>query len=259
MAQPVTLVLGLGRETGEAIARRFEDEGHRVLAADPSLERIEAARDSLDETIQFYHGDLSTKLGLRNAVTAAVEAFGRIDNAVVVPPYEEPDSLLDFTQEKFEKALGRTARGAALALRVIAEHLLEQEDLPEAGVERKRQKGAITFVLRYAAVSSMPGRFTDTVSQAAIQGVMRAGALELAQHNIRVNAIAPGLIQTDFAKALWDNPQIRAAQENKAALKRIGQPDDIGGVAVFLASKAGNFVCGQCIIADGGVIGAGAE
>ena len=67
------------------------------------------------------------------------------------------------------------------------------------------------------------------------------------------------LIQTDFAKALWDNPQIRSAQENKAALKRIGQPDDIGGVAVFLASKAGNFVCGQTIIADGGVIGTGAE
>src|SRR5229473_1449615 len=60
-------------------------------------------------------------------------------------------------------------------------------------------------------------------------------------------------------KALWDNPQIRSAQENKAALKRIGQPDDIGGVAVFLASKAGAFVCGQCIIADGGVIGSGAE
>jgi NAD(P)-dependent dehydrogenase (short-subunit alcohol dehydrogenase family) len=64
---------------------------------------------------------------------------------------------------------------------------------------------------------------------------------------------------TDFAKALWDNPEIRKANEGKAALKRIGQPDDIGGVAVFLASKAGNFVCGQTIIADGGVIGTGAE
>lgn len=243
MAQPVTLVLGLGRETGEAIARRFEDEGHRVLAADPSLERIEAARDSLDETIQFYHGDLSTKLGLRNAVTAAVEAFGRIDNAVVVPPYEEPDSLLDFTQEKFEKALGRTARGAALALRVIAEHLLEQEDLPEAGVERKRQKGAVTFVLRYAAVSSMPGRFTDTVSQAAIQGVMRAGALELAQHNIRVNAIV-SLRPSEERATPWSLGRV--------PLGRAVLADEIAAAAYFMASAEAAFLTGQSLVLDGG-------
>ena len=243
MAQPVTLVLGLGRETGEAIARRFEDEGHRVLAADPSLERIEAARDSLDETTQFYHGDLSTKLGLRNAVTAAVEAFGRIDNAVVVPPYEEPDSLLDFTQEKFEKALGRTARGAALALRVIAEHLLEQEDLPEAGVERKRQKGAITFVLRYAAVSSMPGRFTDTVSQAAIQGVMRAGALELAQHNIRVNAIV-SLRPSEEQATPWSLGRV--------PLGRAVLADEIAAAAYFMASAEAAFLTGQSLVLDGG-------
>ena len=243
MAQPVTLVLGLGRETGEAIARRFEDEGHRVLAADPSLERIEAARDSLDETIQFYHGDLSTKLGLRNAVTAAVEAYGRIDNAVVVPPYEEPDSLLDFTQEKFEKALGRTARGAALALRVVAEHLLEQEDLPEAGVERKRQKGAITFILRYAAVSSMPGRFTDTVSQAAIQGVMRAGALELAQHNIRVNAIV-SLRPSEERATPWSLGRV--------PLGRAVLADEIAAAAYFMASAEAAFLTGQSLILDGG-------
>lgn len=243
MAQPVTLVLGLGRETGEAIARRFEDEGHRVLAADPSLERIEAARDSLDETIQFYHGDLSTKLGLRNAVTAAVEAYGRIDNAVVVPPYEDPDSLLDFTQEKFEKALGRTARGAALALRVIAEHLLDQEDLPETGVERKRQKGAITFILRYAAVSSMPGRFTDTVSQAAIQGVMRAGALELAQHNIRVNAIV-SLRPSEERATPWSLGRV--------PLGRAVLADEIAAAAYFMASAEAAFLTGQSLVLDGG-------
>lgn len=243
MAQPVTLVLGLGRETGEAIARRFEDEGHRVLVADPSQERINSARESLDEAIQFYHGDLSTKLGLRNAVTAAVEAFGRIDNAVIVPPYEEPDSLLDFTQEKFEKSLGRTARGAALALRVIAEHLLEQEDLPEAGVERRRQKGAVTFVLRYAAVSSMPGRFTDTVSQAAIQGVMRAGALELAEHAIRVNAIV-SLRPSEERATPWSLGRV--------PLGRAVLADEIAAAAYFMASAEAAFLTGQSLVLDGG-------
>jgi NAD(P)-dependent dehydrogenase (short-subunit alcohol dehydrogenase family) len=186
---------------------------------------------------------LSTKLGLRNAVTAAVEAYGRIDNAVVVPPYEEPDSLLDFTQEKFEKALGRTARGAALALRVIAEHLLDQEDLPETGVERKRQKGAITFILRYAAVSSMPGRFTDTVSQAAIQGVMRAGALELAQHNIRVNAIV-SLRPSEERATPWSLGRV--------PLGRAVLADEIAAAAYFMASAEAAFLTGQSLVLDGG-------
>src|SRR5690349_20519671 len=97
------------------------------------------------------------------------------------------------------------------------------------------------------------------MSKAADINLVKSLAMEWGKHNIRVNCIAPGLIQTDFAKALWDNPEIRKANESKAALKRIGQPDDIGGVAVFLASTAGNFVCGQTIIADGGVIGTGAE
>src|SRR5579883_1566593 len=97
------------------------------------------------------------------------------------------------------------------------------------------------------------------MSKAADINLVKSLAMEWGKHNIRVNAIAPGLIKTDFARALWENPQIRSAQENKAALRRIGEPDDIGGVAVFLASKAGNFVCGQTIIADGGVIGSGAD
>ncbi|MBA4225537.1 MAG: hypothetical protein C0456_02810 [Hyphomonas sp.] len=243
MAQPVTLVLGLGRETGEAIARRFEDEGHRVLVADPSLERIETARDTLDEAIQFYHGDLSTKLGLRNAVTAAIEAFGRIDHAVIVPPYEDPDTLLDLAQEKFEKALGRSARGAALALRVVAERLLEQEDLPETGVERKRQKGSVTFILRYAAQASMPGRFTDTVAQAAVQGVMRAGALELAEHAIRVNAIV-SLRPSEERATPWSLGRV--------PLGRAVLADEIAGAAYFLASRDAAFMTGQSLIMDGG-------
>jgi NAD(P)-dependent dehydrogenase (short-subunit alcohol dehydrogenase family) len=89
--------------------------------------------------------------------------------------------------------------------------------------------------------------------------LVKSLAAEWGKHNIRVNAIAPGLIKTDFAKALWDNPEIRSSAERRAALKRIGDPDDIGGVAVFLASKAGAFVTAQMIVADGGVVGTGGE
>jgi NAD(P)-dependent dehydrogenase (short-subunit alcohol dehydrogenase family) len=123
----------------------------------------------------------------------------------------------------------------------------------------RRGSGSIINIASIAGLRPQFEGMLYSMTKAALIMMTQSYALELGPKGVRVNAIAPGLIQTDFAKALWDNPQIRAAQESKAALKRIGQPDDIGGVAVFLASKAGNFVCGQTIIADGGVIGTGAE
>jgi NAD(P)-dependent dehydrogenase (short-subunit alcohol dehydrogenase family) len=123
----------------------------------------------------------------------------------------------------------------------------------------ERRDGAFIIVSSIGALVGSSHIAAYNMSKAADLSLVKSLAMEWGKHNVRVNAIAPGLIKTDFAKALWDNPQIRAASENKAALKRIGEPDDIGGVAVFLASKAGAFVCGQVIIADGGVIGSGAE
>lgn len=243
MVQPVTLILGLGREVGEAVARRFSETGHRVLIADPSQDRLGEARDALDGPFEFYHGELHSRLGLRNAVTAAVEAFGRIDHAVLLPAYEEPDTLLDFSLEKFERALARSARGAALSMRVLAERLLEQEDLPEAGAERRAQKGSVTFVLRHGAISAMPGHFSETVTQSAMLGLVRAGALELAEHGIRVNAII-SLRPSEEKAVSWS--------KRRVPLGRAVLADEIAGAAAFLASNDAAFMTGQTLIMDGG-------
>ena len=84
-------------------------------------------------------------------------------------------------------------------------------------------------------------------------------AIEWGEHNIRVNCIAPGLVRTDFARALWENPSLLAATEKTTPLGRIGEPDDIAGAAVFLASRAGNWMTGQTIVIDGGVTIAGSN
>jgi NAD(P)-dependent dehydrogenase (short-subunit alcohol dehydrogenase family) len=243
MGEPVTLVLGLGREVGDAIARCFQEAGHKVLIADPSEDRIEEARDGVDGEVATYHGELHSRLGLRNAVTAAVESFGRIDNAVIVPEIEEGDHLIDFAQEKFEKALARSARGAAMALRVITERLLEQEDLPQAGVERIPQKGTVTFVLSYAAIASLPGHFTESVAQAAILGVVRAGALELAEHAIRVNAII-AIRPREEKSETWT---VRRVPLGRAALA-----DEIAEAARYIASPQAAYFTGQSLVLDGG-------
>lgn len=244
MAEPVTLVLGLGREIGDAIARGFCEADHRVLVADPSAERLEAARHALDEDeIAIYHGELHSRLGLRNAIAAAIESFGRIDNAVIVPEIEENDHVLDFDQERFEKALARSARGSALALRVIADRLLEQDDLPQAGVERIPQKGSITFVLGYAALASMPSWFTESVAQSAILGVMRAGALGLAEHAIRVNAVVAIRPREERAES-WTTKRV--------PLGRATLADEIAEAVRYVASPRAAFMTGQTLVLDGG-------
>ena len=243
MGEPVTLVLGLGREVGDAVARTFQDAGHRVLVADPSDERLASARDALEPGVATYHGEMHSRIGLRNAITAANEAFGRVDNAVIIPEIEEGDHLLDFAQDKFEKALARSARGAALALRVFAESLLDQEDLPQAGVERRAQKGTVTFVLGYAAVASMPGRFTESVGQGAILGVMKAGALELAEHAIRVNAII-AIRPREERSETWT--------ARRVPLGRAARADEIAEAALYIASPQAAYLTGQSLVLDGG-------
>ncbi|MAN47334.1 MAG: SDR family oxidoreductase [Alphaproteobacteria bacterium] len=243
MADPVTVILGLGREVGDAVARRFNEHGHKVVAADPSEERIGIARNAMPEDVLLHHGELHTRLGLRNALTAAVEAFGRVDNLIVIPQIEEPDTLADFVPERFDKSIARASRGAALALKVFADQIDDQEDLPMAGVERIRQKGTVTFILSYSALASMPGRFTETVTQSAVLGIIKAGAVELAEKSVRVN----GIVAIRPREGKLENWTVRRTPLGRAALA-----DEIADSAQFLSSPNAAFITGEILKLDGG-------
>lgn len=243
MGTPVTAILGLGREVGDAVARRFNELGHNVLAADSSGDRLLTAKNAMPEEVLLHLGDLHTRLGLRNAVAAAVEGFGRIDNIVVIPSIEQPDSLHDFSEEKFDKALSKTIRGAAQSLKVFAERIAEQADLPTAGVERIRQRGTVTFVLSYSALATMPGRFTESVTQAGVIGVVRAGSLDLAEAGIRVNAIA-AIRPREEKMENWTS--------RRTPLGRAALADEIADAAAFLASPEAAIITGEVLRLDGG-------
>lgn len=243
MAAPVTVILGLGREVGDAVAKRFSKQGHHVVAADPSDERISTARSAVPEDVLLHHGELHTRLGLRNALTVAVEAFGRVDNLVVIPDIEGPDTLSEFSPDKFDKAVTKAVGGAALALKVFAERIEDQEDLPTADEERLPQKGAVTFVLSYSALATMPGRFTETVTQSGVLGVIKAGAIELADQSIRVN----GIIAVRPREELIENWTTRRTPLGRAALA-----DEIADAARFLSSSEAAFITGELLRLDGG-------
>jgi NAD(P)-dependent dehydrogenase (short-subunit alcohol dehydrogenase family) len=133
---------------------------------------------------------------------------------------------------------------------VLANHWLIQMVLPQMIA---RKDGAVIIVSSIGGLRGSPVIGTYNISKAADFQLARNLAVENGMHNIRVNCIAPGLIKTDFAKALWENPETLKRSTEGAPLRRIGEPDEIAGAAVFLASKAGNFMTGQAIVIDGGV------
>jgi NAD(P)-dependent dehydrogenase (short-subunit alcohol dehydrogenase family) len=116
----------------------------------------------------------------------------------------------------------------------------------------ERRDGVILIVSSVGAYKASTVIGTYNISKAADLALVRNLAAEYGPHNIRVNAIAPGLIRTDFARALWENPKTLKAATATTPLARIGEPEELGGVAVFLASKAGSFTTGQSFVVDGG-------
>ncbi len=243
MGIPVTIVLGLGRQSGDALAARFAETGHHVLAADGDSERLETARHVLPDDVQLHHGELHTRKGIKNALTAAVERFGRIDNLVIVPAVEEADEIGDVAPDKLLRAYERTSVAAALALKIFADHLGEQSDLPQMGVEHRRQKGTVTFVLSYSAQASMPGHFSETATQGAVLAVMRAAALDLAEREIRVNAVIAIRPRDERAESYTPS---------RTPLRRGAQADEIADAVRYLASPEAAIVTGATLVLDGG-------
>ena len=195
----------------------------------------------------FRSASISSKPDLERLVATTAEKLGPIDILVcnaASNPYYGP--LAGISDEQFRKILDNN---------IISNHWLAQLAVPGM-IERKG--GAIVIVSSIGGLVGSPVIGAYNISKAADMQLARNLAVEHGRHGLRINCIAPGLIKTDFAKALWDNPERLKAVEAQTPLRRIGEPDDIAGAAVFLASDAGRFMTGQTIVVDGGVTITGA-
>jgi NAD(P)-dependent dehydrogenase (short-subunit alcohol dehydrogenase family) len=241
----VALITGSTRGIGKSIAEEMARAGARVVISSRKAEACEQVRAELEKQgyeVLAQPCNVSRKEELQALVDATLKRWGRIDIAVsnaASNPYYGP--LAGIPDEAFDKIFNNNVKSvlwlAAMTLPGMAE----------------RGGGS------YITVGSIGGIIANTVigaygmSKAADHMLVKNLAAEWGPKNVRVNAIAPGLIRTDFAKALWEDPKRRAAREAATPLRRLGEPRDIGGIAVFLASDAAAFVTGQCIVADGGV------
>ena len=247
LAGKVALITGSSRGIGRAIAERMAEHGAKVVISSRKLDACTEVADALNArhgagTALAHAASISRKEDLQALVDATRGQWGRIDvvvcNAASNPHYGPMSTLSD---EQFRKVLDNN---------IVANHWLIQMVLPEMIA---RRDGSVIIV---SSVGGLRGSSTIgayNISKAADFQLARNLAVEYGPHNIRVNCIAPGLIKTDFAKALWDNPETLKRSTANAPLRRIGEPDEIAGAAVFLASKAGSFMTGQALVIDGGV------
>jgi NAD(P)-dependent dehydrogenase (short-subunit alcohol dehydrogenase family) len=244
----VALVTGSTKGIGEAIVHRLAEHGAKVVVSSRKADACERVAADINKA----HGNgtnvavpipcnINYKEQLRNLVAETRRHFGRIDTLIcnaALNPYFGPQ--MDIPDEAFDKIMGANVR---------SNHWLCQLVLPEM-VERK--DGTIIIVSSIGGLRGSPVLGAYCISKAADFQLARNISVEYGPHNIRANCIAPGLIKTDFARALWENPDILKRSTSGAPLRRIGEPDEIAGAAVFLASKAGAFMTGQAIVIDGG-------
>jgi len=249
LAGRVAVVTGSSKGIGRAIAERMAEAGAKVVVSS----RKRPACDVVVEAIRAKGGEavaipcnIGDKAQLEALVTGARDAFGRIDvlvcNAAVNPFY---GPLAEIPDEAWDRIMASNVRSNLWLTRLVLPEMAERKD------------GAIVIVSSIAGLRGSPGLGAYAVSKAADFQLARNLAVEWSRHNIRINCIAPGLVRTDFAKALWENPETLAVTLKQTPLGRIGEPDDIAGAAIYLASAAGRFVTGQVLVVDGGVTIAG--
>ena len=251
MTGKVAVITGSSRGIGKAIAEEMAVHGARVVISS----RKQDACDSVAAAINAKHGagsaisvpaNISSKESLQQLVNRTRQAFGRIDALVcnaASNPYYGP--LAGIGDETFRKTLDNN---------IIANHWLISMVAPEM---LERGTGSITIISSVGGLKGSTVIGAYCISKAADMELARCLADEFGPRGVRVNCIAPGLIRTDFAKALWDDPATLQRATATASLKRIGEPHEIAGAAVFLASRAGAFTTGQTIVIDGGATSSG--
>jgi NAD(P)-dependent dehydrogenase (short-subunit alcohol dehydrogenase family) len=240
----VALVTGSSRGIGKAIAVQMAAQGAQVVVSSrkaDSCEAVVAEIAAAGGTAMAHACHVGHKEELQGLVDATLARWGRIDvvvcNAATNPTFGPSRNTAD---EVFDKVIQTNLHSLRWLCNMTLPGMAERKD------------GAVIII------SSVTGFFGTAMlgayalSKAADMQLARNLAVEWGAHNIRVNCIAPGIIRTHFARALWADPQRAAAFAQRNPLRRLGEPDDVAGVAVMLASRAGAFITGQTLVVDGG-------
>lgn len=247
LAGKVAVITGSSRGIGRAIAERLAEHGAKVVISSRKLEPCEQVAAALNAkhgagTAIAVAANISSKDALHQLIDQTTQRLGPVDVLVcnaASNPYYGP--MAGISDEQFRKVLDNNILSNHWLINAVAPGMME------------RKSGSIIIVSSIGGLRGSPIIGAYCISKAADLQLARNLAVEFGPHNVRVNCIAPGLIRTDFARALWENPEALAARNAETPLRRIGEPDEIAGAAVYLASPASSFMTGQALVVDGGV------
>ncbi len=242
----VALLTGASKGMGKAMAEGLAEHGARVMLSSRKLDQCEAAADEINdkcgEQRVFGHScNAGYKDQLQALVDATHERLGPIDILVGnagVNPFFGPMS--EISDEAYDKIMSTNVKANHWLVQMVAPDMIE------------RGSGSIMITSSTGAFAPSPVLGTYNISKLAVIALVRNLAGELGPRGVRVNAICPGLIKTAFAQALWDNPQAEERANQQIPLRRLGEADDLKGLAVFLASDASSYITGQALTVCGG-------
>ena len=246
----VALITGSSKGIGRAIAERMAEHGAKVVISSRKADACEAVAAGIRAKggeAAVIPANIGHKDQLQALVDQTVAKWGGVDILVAnaaVNPYFGPS--IDCPDDAFDRIMGSNVRSTFWLCNMVLPQMAE------------RGGGSVIVISSIAGIRGTPTLGAYGISKAADAALVRNLAVEWGGRNIRANCIAPGLVRTDFARALWENPDILRKRVKDSPLPRIGEPDEIAGAAVFLASPAGSFTTGQVFVIDGGVTIGGA-
>jgi NAD(P)-dependent dehydrogenase (short-subunit alcohol dehydrogenase family) len=248
----VVVITGAAAGIGYGCAARFAAEGAKVVLSDIDRAKGEEAAERLQgegaEAV-FVACDVGDKAAVTRLMESAVAAFGRIDTLVANAGIVKGADFLDFTEEDFDAVLRVNLKGVFLCGQAAARQMVKQ------GARADGTSGAIVNMSSNNAVVAIPSITPYCVAKGGVNQLTKVMSLALADKGIRVNGVGPGSINTEMVRAVNDDPAAWNRLMSRTPLGRLGEPEEMGNVAVFLASSDASYITGQTIYADGGRLG----
>lgn len=235
------IVTGAARGIGYAIAQRFVSDGANVLMVDLDCPAVTEAATRLGQ--RFICADVSQKESFIAVAEEAISQFGTIDALVNNAGIFRQHDVLTVTEAEFDQVLAINLKSVLFGIQAVASHMIS------------RGGGAIVNIASLAATLASAGTAAYAASKAAVAQLTNAAAIELAPHGIRVNAIGPGTISTEMAVSAYGDPDANQTVLSRIPMGRAGLPEEIAGVAAFLAGTDSSYMTGKILYVDGGRLG----